>query len=248
MLYSFHCPPQATAEVGDLVFTWDDVAGTVAGPGASAVLALVRQGWVSYGPHPRASWPLGEGALRSRRDMAALIGHAWAVPPELLADYPELVTLPCYDWQHVLVTPADHALARQSQISLEDLAKLPLVTYHPTFSGRSRVDAAFARARLTPNIALEAIDADVIKTYVDVGLGIGIVAAMAYNAERDTNLVRIDVPELFQPNITRLAIRHGVYLRDYAYDFILRLVPGLNAERIAEALRNEVTGHEDFVI
>ena len=79
-------------------------------------------------------------------------------------------------------------------------------------------------------------------------LGIGIVAAMAYNAERDTNLVRIDVPELFQPNITRLAIRHGVYLRDYAYDFILRLVPGLNAERIAEALRNEVTGHEDFVI
>lgn len=90
MLHHFDCPPNGAAEVGSLVFDWDDLAGTVAGPGAPAVLALVRQGWVSYGPPPRASWPLGKGALRSRRDMAALIGHAWAVPVELLADYPEL--------------------------------------------------------------------------------------------------------------------------------------------------------------
>ena len=90
MRYSFHCPPQGPADVGALVFTWDDQAGTVAGPGAPTVLALVRQGWVNYGPPPRASWPLGKGALRSRRDMAAICGHAWCVPAELLDGYPSL--------------------------------------------------------------------------------------------------------------------------------------------------------------
>ena len=115
-------------------------------------------------------------------------------------------------------------------------------------AGQADFARRFAEAGLAPDIVLSAIDADVIKTYVDVGLGIGIVAAMAYDVERDTNLVRIDVPDLFQPNTTRLAIRRGVYLRDYAYDFIFRLVPELNAERIAAALSKESLGREDFVI
>ena len=108
-------------------------------------------------------------------------------------------------------------------------------------------DSAYVSPALRARV-LSAIDADVIKTYVDVGLGIGIVAAMAYDVERDANLACIEVPELFQPNTTRLAIRRGVYLRDYAYDFIFRLVPELNAERIAEVLSKESLGREDFVI
>ena len=102
---------------------------------------------------------------------------------ESLDDFADLVTLPCYAWQHVLVLPAGHPLAQLDRVSIEDLAPLPLISYHPSFSGRKRIDAAFATRKLVPNIVLEAIDADVIKTYVRLGLGVGIVAEIAMREE-----------------------------------------------------------------
>ena len=108
-------------------------------------------------------------------DEVAEIGIA----TESLADYSELVTLPCYEWQHMLVMPIDHPLARKDRITLEDVALEPLITYHPSFTGRTKIDHAFAIRKLQPRIALEAIDSDVIKTYVRLGLGIGIAAEMA---------------------------------------------------------------------
>jgi len=108
-------------------------------------------------------------------DEVAEIGIA----TESLADYPDLVTLPCYEWEHVLVIPKKHPLAAKTRLTLEDIAAEPLITYHPSFTGRTRIDKAFASKHLSPRIALEAIDSDVIKTYVQLGLGIGIVAEMA---------------------------------------------------------------------
>ena len=198
--------------------------------------------------YPKVHLVLHQGSPRELAELLTAGEADIAIATEWLNDVPGIVTFPYYRWHHAVIVRRDHPLTQLAAPTLADIAEYPVVTYHEGFTGRANIDRCFADAGLVPDIVLSAIDADVIKTYVDVGLGIGIVAAMAYNAERDTNLVRINVPDLFQPNITRLAIRHGVYLRDYAYDFIFRLVPGLNAERIAEALRNEVTGHEDFVI
>jgi LysR family cys regulon transcriptional activator len=144
--------------------------------------------------------------------------------------------------------PEGHPLTKLSAVSLADIAEYPVVTYHEGFTGRTNIDRTFADAGLLPDIVLSAIDADVIKTYVDVGLGIGIVASMAYNPERDGNLVRLEVPNLFKPNTTRLALRRGVYLRSYAYEFIQKLVPGLTAEKISEILRKPSLAGDDFVI
>jgi len=158
------------------------------------------------------------------------------------------VTFPYYSWNHALIVPLGHPLTKLSALTLADLAEYPLITYHEGFTGRTNIDRAFNQAGLAPDIVLSAIDADVIKTYVDIGLGIGIVASMAYHPARDGNLVRLDLPGLFEPNTTRLALRRGVYLRSFAYAFIRNLVPGLTEERIAETLLNEAVAREDFVI
>jgi LysR family cys regulon transcriptional activator len=139
-----------------------------------------------------------------------------------------------------VIVPQGHPLTELSAITLADIADYPIITYHEGFTGRTNIDRSFADAGLAPDIVLSAIDADVIKTYVDVGLGIGIVASMAYHPERDSNLVRLNVDDLFVANTTRLALRRGVYLRSYAYEFIHKLVPGLTEERIGETLRKEL--------
>ena len=137
------------------------------------VVAALRQQFpkVNISLHQAAP----EQVARMLIDEVAEIGIA----TESLADFADLVTLPCYTWQHTLVLPHDHKLARQAEISLEDVAREPLITYHPSFTGRTKIDAAFAAAKLSPRIALEAIDSDVIKTYTKLGLGIGIAAEMA---------------------------------------------------------------------
>ncbi len=146
----------------------------------------------------------------------AVIGLA----TESIANHDELVTLPCYEWQHMLVVPRNHALAAVERPTLEQLAAEPLVTYHGTVTGRSRIDAAFARARLKPNVALEALDSDVIKTYVRVGLGIGIVAEMAVREDgAESDLVAVPVGHLFGTNVSRIAFRKGVYLREFVLTF-----------------------------
>lgn len=197
--------------------------------------------------YPKVHLVLHQGSPREIADMLTAGEADIAIATEWLSHVPEIVTFPYYTWHHAVVVPQGHPLTHLATVTLADLADYPIVTYHEGFTGRTSIDKAFAKAGLAPDIVLSAIDADVIKTYVDVGLGIGIVASMAYHPERDSQLVLLDVPELFPPNTTRLAVRRGVYLRDYAYDFILMLVPGLSDDKIREVVARSVVG-EDFTI
>jgi LysR family cys regulon transcriptional activator len=157
---------------------------------------------------------------------------------ESLGDFDDLVTLPCYEWHHALVMPAGHPLAQLERISLEDLAREPLVSYHPSFSGRTRVDQAFAARHLEPNIVLEAIDADVIKTYVKLGLGVGIVAEIAVRDEpAGGELVWRPAGHLFGQNVARIAFKRGAYLRNFVYAFAEML-----SDRLSRALVERAMG------
>jgi LysR family cys regulon transcriptional activator len=174
-------------------------------------------------------------------DEVAEIGIA----TESLARYDELVTLPCYEWQHMLVMPADHPLAREPDITLEMLAEQPLITYHPSFTGRTRIDEAFAAKHLQPRIALEAIDSDVIKTYVRLGLGVGIVAEMAMqNDGTNGDLVTVPAAPLFGMNVARVAFKRSAYLRNFVYKFAELVSDKLNRDLIIKAMSGR---HHDEV-
>ena len=174
-----------------------------------------------------------EQVARMLLDDTADIGLA----TESLADFDDLVTLPCYDWQHVIVVPADHPLALVERISLEQLAAEPLVSYHPSFTGRSRIDQAFAQRRLKVNIALEAIDSDVIKTYVRAGLGVGIVAEMSVKGDLPGgDLVWRPAGHLFGQNTSRVAFRRGAYLRGFTLTLAELLSDRLNRTLIQRAI------------
>ncbi len=173
-------------------------------------------------------------------DEVAEIGMA----TESLADYPELVTLPCYEWEHVLVLPPGHPLTQKERIGLDDIAHEPLITYHPTFTGRGKIDQAFATRRLQPRIALEAIDSDVIKTYVRLGLGIGIVAEMAMREDPWGDLVVRPVGHLFGQSVARVAFKRGAYLRNFVYKFAELLSDRLSRELIARAMAGHVNDYE----
>jgi LysR family transcriptional regulator, cys regulon transcriptional activator len=159
---------------------------------------------------------------------------------ESLAQFEELVTLPCYEWHHVAVLPAAHPLAHVERISLEQLAAEPLISYHPSFTGRTRIDQAFAARRLKPNVVLEAIDADVIKTYVKLGLGIGIVAEMAMREDAPGgDLVWRPVGHLFGQNVARIALKRGAYLRNFVYAFAEMMSDRLSRALITRAMDGE---------
>jgi LysR family transcriptional regulator, cys regulon transcriptional activator len=166
------------------------------------------------------------------------------IATESLADYAELVTLPCYEWQHMLVMPADHKLAKVSQITLADLAVEPIITYHPSFTGRTKIDAAFAAKKLSPRIALEAIDSDVIKTYVRTGLGVGIVAEMAVKDDPVNDLVIKPAGQLFGKNIARVAFKRSAYLRNFVYTFAELLSDRLNRKLIDRAMSGQADDYE----
>jgi LysR family cys regulon transcriptional activator len=164
---------------------------------------------------------------------------------ESLSERDELVTLPCYEWRHVVVMPAGHPLAQVERISLEDLAMWPLVSYHPSFSGRTRVDQAFATRQLKPNIVLEAIDADVIKTYVRIGLGVGIVAELAVRDDPPGgDLVSRPVGHLFGANVTRIAFKRGAYLRNFVYSFAEMMSDRLSRKLIDSAMAGEADDYQ----
>ena len=162
------------------------------------------------------------------------------VATEALAQYEDLVALPCYRWTHSVVVPPGHILARGVEagkpLSLQQLASFPIITYEEGYTGRGHIDDAFAREGLAPQIVLTAMDADVIKTYVELGLGVGIVAAIAFDEERDAHLTALDARHLFATNMTRLAVRRGAYLRGYVYDFIETFAPTLTRELVERAL------------
>jgi LysR family cys regulon transcriptional activator len=189
--------------------------------------------------YPKVSISLHQGSPDQVARMVLDEVAEIAVATESLSDYPDLVTMPCYQWQHMLVLPPGHPLANKERITLEDIAAEPLVTYHPSFTGRTRVDAAFAQKKLQPRVVLEAIDSDVIKTYVRLGLGIGILAEMAMRedgAGTAGDLVARPLGHLFGTNLARVAFKRGAYLRNFVYRFAELLSDRLDRNLIAKAM------------
>lgn len=199
-------------------------------------VAALRQAYPKVGISLHQGSP--DQVARMLMEEVAEIGMA----TESLVNYPDLVTLPCYEWQHVLVLPFDHPLVQRERITLEDLAQVPLITYHPSFTGRTRIDQAFAMRHLQPNIVLEAIDSDVIKTYVKLGMGVGIVAEMAMQGENQTpDLVARPAAQLFGHNLARVAFKRGTYLRHFVLRFAELLSDRLSRDMILRAMAGD--GH-----
>ena len=161
------------------------------------------------------------------------------IATESLEDNPELATLPCYRWNRCVLVPKGHALSKRKPLTLEALAEYPIVTYDFAFTGRTAINAAFAAKRLQPNVVLTALDSDVIKTYVELGMGAGIVAQMAYDAEKDQAFEMLDASHLFAASTTRLALRRGVFLRGYVYRFITLFAPQYSRAAVDAALEGE---------
>ena len=200
--------------------------------------------------HPEVSLRLRQGSPRQVAELL-LSGEAdIGVASEALADYPDLVALPSYQWTHCVIVRHDHPLADQAQrnetLTLARLAQFPIITYEPGFTGRRHIDEAFAHEKLKLNLVLSAMDADVIKTYVDLGMGVGIIASMAYDETRDHHLRAIDVRHLFASNMTRLALLRGSFLRSYVYDFIQKFAPPLTRELVEQSLATPPGTRLDF--
>ena len=165
------------------------------------------------------------------------------IATEALDQYPELITLPVRQWTHSVIAPDGHPILKSQPLSLNELARWPLITYDTAFTGRSRINRAFERIGTQPNIALTALDADVIKTYVSLGLGLGIISALAVDPQRDSGLVALDAGHLFESNTTRLAVRRGTYLRRYDYDLITLFAPHLSKRVVDMAMQG---GGEEY--
>jgi LysR family transcriptional regulator, cys regulon transcriptional activator len=184
--------------------------------------------------HPKVQLQLHQGSPDQIAQML-LTGQAEiGIASHVLANEPELVALPCYRWTHSVVVPAGHALLDQP-LSLERIAEHPVITYDTGLTGRGTIDDAFQRAGIKPRVVLTAMDADVIKTYVELGLGVGIMASIAYDEVRDTTLRALDARNLFSINTTSVAVRRGGLLRSFAYDFIKTFAPHLEREVVMQA-------------
>jgi len=183
---------------------------------------------VQLGLHQGNPTQIAEQVLNGEADVA--------IATESLTLYDNLVTLPCYEWHHCVVVPPKHPLLGEKRLTLAKIAQYPIITYDSAFSGRGKINDAFEKAGIAPNIALTAIDADVIKTYVELGLGIGILAEIAFIPDRDRHLRMIEAGHLFKPNTTRIAIRKNEYLRGYTYDFIELFAPHLTRDVVERAM------------
>jgi LysR family cys regulon transcriptional activator len=189
--------------------------------------------------YPKVRLSLLQGSPKQITEMVKNDQADVAIATESLADGDGLISLPCYQWEHVVVVPVDHPLLSSKNLSLEEIASYPLITYDAAFSGRSKLDHAFGLRDLKPDVILEAIDADVIKTYVELNMGIGIIAGMAFDPERDRNLRAIPAGHLFGTNVSRVGLKQGAYLRSYVYTFIELLAPTLNRKLIAQVMEGE---------
>jgi len=187
--------------------------------------------------YPRVTLHLHQGSPRQVAEML-LSGEAdLGVASEVLSDYAQLLALPCYRWTHSIVVPPGHdLLGLPGLVSLTELARFPIITYELGYTGRTRIDEAFTGAGLTPDIVLSAMDADVLKTYVELGMGVGIVASIAFDGERDRTLRALDARHLFDVNLTQLAIRRGTWLRGYVHAFIESFAPTLTRAVVERAL------------
>lgn len=193
---------------------------------------------------PKVRLSLLQGNPKQVADMV-LMGQAdLAIATESIANVDGLISLPCYQWEHLVVVPPEHPLLKSKSITLEELAAYPLITYDSAFTGRNKIDHAFTLRNLKPDVLLEAIDADVIKTYVELGLGVGIIAGMAFDTERDKNLRAIPAGHLFGTNVSRVALKQGAYLRSYVFTFIELLTPTLNRKLVEQVLSGEKDMYE----
>ena len=194
---------------------------------------IIKEFMSSY---PQVSLQMQQGTPLQIAEMAAEGTVDFAIATEALELFSDIVMLPCYRWNRCIVVPKDHPLASASKVTLEAVAEHPIVTYTFGFTGRSKLDDAFNSRGLTPKVTFTAVDADVIKTYVRLGLGIGIIAGLAYDEVLDEDLVKLDASHLFASSVTSLGFRKGTFLRGYMYDFITELAPHLTSDIVGEAL------------
>ncbi len=185
--------------------------------------------------YPEVSLNMHQGTPMQISEMAADWAVDFAIATEALDLFSDLIMMPCYLWNRCILVPRDHPLCQASFLTLEKLAKYPLVTYVFGFTGRSRLDEAFQAKELQPRVVFTASDSDVIKTYVRLGLGVGIVAHMAYDHEADNDLVALDARHLFRSSITSIGFRRGTFLRGYMYDFIEMFSPHLTRDVVQQA-------------
>ncbi|CAM3903715.1 HTH-type transcriptional regulator CysB [Rheinheimera salexigens] len=192
--------------------------------------------------YPKVSLHMHQGSPQQISEAASRGDADFAIATEALHLYSDLVMLPCYHWNRSVIVRKDHPLAQLKRLlTINDVATQPIVTYVFGFTGRSELDKAFAAQGLEPHIVFTATDADVIKTYVRLGLGVGVIASMAMDAELDTDLVAIDASHLFDASTTKIGFRKGAFLRSYMYEFIQRFAPHLTKEVVEQAnlLRNQ---------
>lgn len=186
--------------------------------------------------YPDVSLHMHQGTPMQISEMAADGTVDFAIATEAMELFSDLIMMPCYRWNRCVVVPKNHPLAQLSEISLEEVAKHPIVTYVFGFTGRSKLDEAFINRGLAPKVVFTAADADVIKTYVRLGLGVGIIAKMAYDENFDSDLVALDAGHLFESSVTKIGFRRGTFLRGFMYEFIEQFAPHLTREVVNEAL------------
>ena len=190
--------------------------------------------------YPDVALHMNQGSPAQIAELAANGDVDFAIATEGLELFADLVMMPCYKWNRSIVLPKEHRLCRvyedQGNITLSDIAEYPLVTYVFGFTGRSRLDDAFSAENLNPNVVFTATDTDVIKTYVRLGLGVGIIASMAYDSEMDGDLAILDASSLFEESVTHIGFRKGTFLRAYMYDFIERFAPHLDRKLVDRAV------------
>lgn len=186
--------------------------------------------------HPQVKLTIHQGSPSQVSEQVVNGEADIGIATESISSFESLLCLPCYQWNRCVVMPHGHTLLQQVPLTLQKIAEHPIVTYDYAFTGSTLVNKVFHDAGVEPNVVLTAIDADVIKTYVSLGLGVGLLAHMAYDQERDSNLAMLDVSHLFPPSTTYLGVRKDAFLRSYMYDFIQLLAPDYDAKTVKRAL------------
>lgn len=203
--------------------------------------------------YPDVSLHMHQGTPMQISEMAADGTVDFAIATEAMTHFSDLIMMPCYRWNRSVIVPKDHPLTKISKLTLKDIADYPIVTYVFGFTGRSKLDDAFAKEGLEPKVVFTAVDSDVIKAYVRLNLGVGIVATMAYEPDVDKDLVVLDASHLFEPSTTKIGFRKGTFLRGYMFDFIHLFAPHLTKDVIKQVLEcgsraeiDEIFAHQEL--
>lgn len=200
---------------------------------ARYMLPKIIRGFIEH--YPEVALHMHQGTPMQISEMAADGTVDFAIATEAMELFSDLIMMPCYEWNRAIVVPKDHPLCQLSELTLEEVAKHPIVTYVFGFTGRSKLDEAFMERGLVPRIVFTAADADVIKTYVRLGLGVGIIAKMAFDEELDNDLVALDASKLFKASVTKIGFRRGTFIRGFMYEFIESFAPHLSRTMVEEA-------------